>query len=139
MSGFDQQAFDAWIHDLRTTTAKQGRGVLRNGSNEFCCLGRAIEVLHPNEWERRTFCSVFWFAGDSLELPASLQSRLGIDIDLTVCKGDYDELRKGVMSLHEYLINLNDAGFSFKFIANVAASMIERFKREGKLDAVTNA
>lgn len=35
----------AWIQDLRTTTAKQGKGKLRTKEDAYCCLGRACVVL----------------------------------------------------------------------------------------------
>lgn len=34
----------AWVNDLRTTTAKQGKGRLQNADGSFCCLGRACEL-----------------------------------------------------------------------------------------------
>lgn len=35
----------AWIHDLRTTDAKQGMGGLRTKDDGYCCLGRGALVL----------------------------------------------------------------------------------------------
>lgn len=40
----------AWIHDLETTDAKQGRRSLRTQSDEYCCLGRACEAARA-EWQ----------------------------------------------------------------------------------------
>lgn len=35
----------AWVDALRSGKYKQGRGALRSGGNEYCCLGVLIDVL----------------------------------------------------------------------------------------------
>ena len=39
----DLCTLEEWLHDLETTEAEQGAGVLHN-EGAFCCLGRACEI-----------------------------------------------------------------------------------------------
>ena len=131
---FNQEDFDTWIYDLRTTDAKQGKDYLRD-DDKYCCLGRAVERLDPDGWQKNTlFLSGYSYHNCNQLLASELCVRLGLDSEIEITYVDGDEkLYSRTVSLQRYLTSLNDSGYSFKFIANVAASMIERFKREGKL------
>ena len=41
-----------WLEKLRDKSYKQGLYYLRNGRNEFCCLGVACDIYDPNKWIR---------------------------------------------------------------------------------------
>ena len=127
---FDQQAFDTWINDLRTTTETQGRDYLRNG-DAYCCLGRAVECLDPDGWQGSTYGSSIWkYNGQTGILSKDMSEALGLDIKMEFSNDGTD--------LMDYLTTLNDSGCcSFKMIANIAASMIERFKRKGLIQTNT--
>lgn len=40
-----------WVAALRSGKYKQGRRELRSVDDEFCCLGVAIDITHPETWE----------------------------------------------------------------------------------------
>lgn len=39
---------EAWIKRLRSGRYKQGTGVLRDGSNKYCCIGVLCTIINPN-------------------------------------------------------------------------------------------
>jgi hypothetical protein len=45
----DKDLKDKWVEALRSGKYKQGREVLRNGDNEFCCLGVLADV-NGQQW-----------------------------------------------------------------------------------------
>lgn len=71
----------AWIVDLETTDAKQGTGKLRSIDNEYCCLGRACEVLGVKwhradglEWDRYDYIGRDGFSSSSHLCDAELRA-----------------------------------------------------------------
>lgn len=97
-----------WIAALRSGEYEQGRNFLRE-EGSYCCLGVLCE-LHAketgNEWTIGEL-----YLGEKYFLPAEVQKWAGID-DRNPCFADKD----GHAS---FLSDLNDAGRSFKWIANI--------------------
>lgn len=50
-----------WVVALRSGAYKQGKNVLRNNLNEFCCLGVLCDIVNPDGWQDGKFegCSLF--------------------------------------------------------------------------------
>lgn len=42
-----------WVKALRSGKYKQGRGMLRNNDNEFCCLGVLCDLFDQSRWIKR--------------------------------------------------------------------------------------
>ncbi len=74
-----------WLAALRSGEYAQGRGRLKNNSDEFCCLGVACDVSGLGKW----VCSprgmpAYLIEGDSvrgLGLPSALRYKLGLTND----------------------------------------------------------
>lgn len=45
-----QKLVRTWLAALRSGDYKQGRAVLRNSNNEFCCLGVACDLIDHDAW-----------------------------------------------------------------------------------------
>ena len=111
-----------WVVALRSGKYKQGKGVLRNEKDEFCCLGVAcdlyIKEFGGDAWQR---CSagqgIYKFLADGADpiafLAPSVRDRLG----LASLSGKY-YMELGGSSL----IIINDDGWSFKKIADLIES-----------------
>lgn len=48
----DETVKKLWIDDLRSGKSQQCRSYLRK-VDAFCCLGRLLDVLHPDGWRGR--------------------------------------------------------------------------------------
>ena len=48
----NEALYEAWIHALETTTAKQGIGGLKDHNGAMCCLGVACDVASTLDSER---------------------------------------------------------------------------------------
>ena len=48
----NEALYEAWIHALETTTAKQGIGGLKDENGALCCLGVACDVASTMDPER---------------------------------------------------------------------------------------
>lgn len=98
---------EEWIEALRSGKYPQTKGVLHNEEG-FCCLGVACDLKSPMIWKKEISWEreepVFYYSWDSMMslLPDYLAKELNItDIQM----GD--------------LTHLNDAGVSFKVIADL--------------------
>lgn len=98
---------EEWIEALRSGKYPQTKGILHNEEG-FCCLGVACDLKNPNLWEREISWQngepVFYYSWDSMMslLPDYLREELNItDLQMTD------------------LTHLNDAGVSFKVIADL--------------------
>jgi hypothetical protein len=95
----------AWIHDLRTTDAKQDAGQLRTADDGYCCLGRACVILGA-DWakpDRASACEVLpavvRVLVDGVEdhsyMPAAYKAAMGLtDADVATCVRLNDSERK---------------------------------------------
>jgi len=67
----DLCTLEEWLHDLETTDAEQGEGLLHN-EGAFCCLGRACEIsdsatrsrfgytINGGDWDSYTINGHVW-------------------------------------------------------------------------------
>lgn len=85
-----------WIAALLSGKYKQGRDVLRNSKNEFCCFGVLCDVVDNTKWEESS--RGYYYDLCFKLLPLEIRNKYGIrEID--------------------YLTMMNDSGVSFKEIA----------------------
>lgn len=89
MRNIDLDLIRDWVEDLRTTDAKQAKGVLNDGKGGYCCLGRLCELIDPDSWSP-TPTGVGWGPGADEGMPPFPEVRTpiaklmpGRDITLT--------------------------------------------------------
>lgn len=106
-----------WLEALRSGKYEQGKGVLRDAENRFCCLGVLCDLISPDSWDEAPsldnvmICGVahdvsafgYHYATHSsdTDLPFSLRTEVSLSAD--------DQ---------EVLIGMNDDGRSFAEIAD---------------------
>lgn len=127
----DQIAFNReWIKALRSGGHKQGRNFLFNGEG-YCCLGVACVVAGlvpekstPREYKSTAreykFVDISAPTGKMWTLPPSVREKLGFASE----NGTYDE--------NKSLSDDNDRGKSFKQIANIVESRLDKKIAEKK-------
>lgn len=77
---------ERWLEALRSGNYKQGRGVLRNKEDEFCCLGVLCDVAEPDKWKLTQMgswrCSEFckFFPGEYLIDDAEMEVEFSRDL-----------------------------------------------------------
>lgn len=107
----DKDFLVAWLTDLFTTKARQGRGVLRDTKGGFCCLGRCFVVAGVKP-ER--VCGIWKYQGEHAYLSEETQIKIG----LASWVGEFKSIELEPYKLMVSLADLNDEhGFSFKQIA----------------------
>lgn len=87
----NRENMQAWIVDLRTTDAKQGKFALHRiepQGDRFCCMGRACQValLHGVDIDVKTQADdepFVTYDDHEAYLPTSVRDWLGIDGDLS--------------------------------------------------------
>ena len=96
-----------WIAALRSGKYKQGRDGLKNDDGTFCCLGVLCEVMGiiPDGDQ---------YEGEDAFLPKSIMEATGLTNDASLA--DDVAFRD---SARYSLVELNDAGADFNFIADV--------------------
>lgn len=106
----------AWVKALRSGEYKQGKGVLRNKEDEFCCLGvacdlycKAVEDIYDPDTES--------YGGKDCRLPDKVMEWLGLGGGF----GDY---------FGSSLSTKNDNGTSFSDIAGIIESEPEGLFKE---------
>jgi len=92
-----------WCKALRSKEYKQGSGVLRSTTNEWCCLGVLCDIVESTRWEQHEDISDNWFYDGQFEIPEQddfITKQSGLDVDtMTV------------------LATMNDGGDDFDTIA----------------------
>ncbi len=75
---------EKWVGALRSHTYKQGKNVLRDGDNKFCCLGVLCDVVDPAQWRKTKHYSRedFSYYGEICTLPLTISKEYGISRDL---------------------------------------------------------
>jgi hypothetical protein len=73
-----------WIKRLRSGQYVQGREVLRNEKDEFCCLGVLCDIVAHDKWFMH--CGGEWAQPDgdghrTACLPVAVQAAVGFDYD----------------------------------------------------------
>ena len=109
-----------WVSALRSGEYKQGKEVLRNISDQYCCLGVACD-LYSKEHELEIFAGrQFYYYGKEhfAYLPLVVRDWLG----LTTEYGAYDEYIGHEDDVGNSLTALNDKGVPFKRIADIIES-----------------
>lgn len=106
----------AWIHDLETTDAIQGRVALRSKKDEYCALGRGVEVLGLG-WEPHPMY-------DNRYTPTGDQGTYHFAADVGL---DHKEMRR--------VYGMNDNGATFSEIASyLRAEILPRFPAEASVE-----
>jgi hypothetical protein len=102
-----------WVEALRSGEYKQGKGVLRSKSDEYCCLGVLCDIVDPEGWTTPdSACGRCHFDDQSTVLPLSIAERVGLGEDQ---HGKLQRLAGG----QEYLTECNDDGMTFEVIADI--------------------
>lgn len=109
----------AWVHDLRTSGAKQGAGWLRLG-DAFCCLGRACVISgivrgRLND-ARDGGYHIYDYDGATATLPQVVQDYYGIRSEVGLFDTPYRVPRTGLEFTQ--LASMNDGGCTFLEIAD---------------------
>lgn len=100
---------EAWLLDLETTDACQGKLRLRSKGDCFCCLGRACVVLGI---EARTQDSMYYYGSSDSVLKD--YRRLHLRSEFGSLREPYTRNRR----VYASLIDMNDSGeYDFKAIA----------------------
>jgi len=103
-----EQIKEKWLAALRSGDYKQGKAALRSKDDEFCCLGVLCDVLDSDAWtENPVTCRPY--APDSCLFWGGMFGALPMDTRDEVEITD-DE--------HNTLVDLNDDGRSFEYIAD---------------------
>lgn len=122
MSKMNPEIKKKWLAMLRSGDFKQGKGVLRNGKDEYCCLGVLCTLYGAEtgtEWGRD------WMGdsdetrdrtmeGEQYYLPEKVREWAGLDHEYGYSNG----LSLGVKD-HVSLPVMNDTGKTFEEIAAV--------------------
>jgi hypothetical protein len=104
-----------WVAALRSGDYKQGRSLLRNSDDAFCCLGVLCNLhaqAHPEEAKLQTDLQRYYGFHD--ELPPTVRAWSGMEKPLGARHST--GLTPG---LDDTLADLNDTGYSFAQIADV--------------------
>lgn len=110
----DPQLKERWIEALESGKYEQGRNVLRDKDNKFCCLGVLCDVMKPNGWVMG-INDYYWHSGILNRLPVEIQNVTGLS--------DLGHFQHPVLLEDNTewvtLAGLNDHGMPFKEIAQV--------------------
>ena len=120
---------EAWLTDLETTDAPQTTAKLHT-ENGFCCLGRACIVFKTPQtsWINEDGIDVFSYEGESGPAPQSIVDKL----HLFTNEGKPRIETKNI----ECLVELNDAGKTFKEIAAIIRAHPWRYFRRDALGTI---
>lgn len=103
---------------LESGEYKQGERALRNGPDMFCCLGVACDLYAKEHPEKQSWSFFNAFMGETAVLPKTVKDWFGFK----TVTGGLTNLVEGYPSLLE----LNDGGKDFKYIAKVIRNNWER-------------
>lgn len=121
------ELFREWMNALRSDQYKQTRRFLHTQEG-YCCLGVAMEVSDPTMlWKETPYYGYYTPPHeDPRYLHDRLEHALGLDMMMECSIITAHHVTTGHIRLGNYLSGLNDGGFSFKFIANVAESFLSK-------------
>ena len=105
------------VKALRTGGYRQGKEVLVNDKDEFCCLGVACNISKTNlDWIKS---HRYWYIGnDYRTLPGEIRKEFGFYSD-TGCRRDGNDLFFwGSGKSYDSLADANDSGETFEAIAD---------------------
>ncbi len=108
----DQKIKEIWLTELRSGNRKQGTKKLRNGKEEFCCLGVLCDITKIGKWDEplpENRNEHWWWYGF-------------VSPDGQIYDGVLSEYMRHVVGITEaemdHLIYMNDYGESFNEIAD---------------------
>jgi hypothetical protein len=100
-----------WVEALRSNEYTQGKKVLRDLDNNFCCLGVLCDIYNKKQtidgWLKRD--GIFLIDGYNGILPKNVREWAEVDSSPRVC----------IKSETNHLTSLNDNGMTFLEIANL--------------------
>lgn len=125
----NQENFNAWLEELRTTDKKQGREILKDADGGYCCLGIGCVLMGLEETVTEDGVK---FDGVDLLAPPAFFEWLGVSwpgpndgtqADLWPDWGEVGTLLDREFDPIEHISasNLNDGGFTFAQIADIFA------------------
>lgn len=111
----NKQIAEDWVAALRSGKYKQGTGRLRDGNDQFCCLGVLCDLLAPDSWEEENDRAGEWTMGyDSSLLPDHIRTAS----EMKTADGTIGDTI--VPGLATCLVAINDEGrFGFNEIADI--------------------
>lgn len=102
-----------WLAALRSGKYMQGRGFLRTGKDEFCCLGVLCDIVDKkngtSEWKLKKKAASYSFMDMTTNLPERLEIATGV-----AYHGGFMTIEKKLNSLAAH----NDDGKTFAQIAD---------------------
>lgn len=123
-----------WVEALRNGKYSQGRKALRNGNNEFCCLGVLCDIskdILRMKWQGNSSKpEIYSIDGNSIVLPSSIYKYLGKTDEFNSDKVRIssnnlklpDSVKQYLGLDYTYLTELND---TYKLSFNQIADIIE--------------
>lgn len=117
---------EKWLEALESGTYHQGRRKLRNADNQFCCLGVAAELFKQHE-PPLIDAKYYVYDGRSGTAPDYVIDALALHGEM----GDCEEVDFGGKNFFT-LASANDAGVSFKEIAQQIRQAPHKFFKEPK-------
>ena len=131
----DKDLVRRWINDLRYGGHAQARGAL-HVDDRYCCLGRAIEVIHgEDKWVlhyKSKADSGPYFYAYPYDDPVMIA-----DDDCWVGLSPEDIETLGLIEIGAYpekLVDMNDDGLTFKEIADFVEEKLETYLNNNKGD-----
>jgi len=113
------------VKALRSGVYKQGRGVLVDGKDRFCCLGVACNISNlPLQW-KNTMSGDFSIGGEVTELPSSIQEEYGFYSDIGRLR-DHNSFMEINNKRYNSLAGANDDGCTFDQIADFIENNYKR-------------
>jgi hypothetical protein len=103
----EPQVKQLWVEALRSGRYKQGKGVLRNTEDEYCCLGVLCDIHDDQIW-KQSYEHSYTYLLEEVFVPLEVQRWSGIT-------------HNGILTYEEdhNLVHLNDTGSSFEEIADL--------------------
>ncbi len=106
---------EIWIQALESGEYEQGKGLLREDEDRYCCLGVLCDLyskIHPSTQWQLGDNGTWYFLDEEATLPKKVMKWAGLESSA----GEYDlESSKK----HPWLTEDNDNGKSFKEIAEI--------------------
>lgn len=107
----DEDTKKKWVAALRSGKYEQGRGLLRNKEDRYCCLGVLCDVIDPTKWSPDSTGFTHGYEESDVALPSDVVKVAGLTSNDPEIAVEY-----GVTSL----ITLNDAHhWTFEQIADI--------------------
>lgn len=115
----DKELKEKWVAALRSGKYKQGRMVLRDGNNNYCCLGVLCDLIDNTKWKYEN--EVCFHDGTNRQVYSYDKQTAFLSEEIQLKYLDTDKNR--IEDYHKYdllweLANMNDQNQTFNQIAN---------------------